>query len=269
VSAVADLFPAGGYRFHLTLRRQEPAEFFRAQDSTGSLLREKRRWLTTDPRRHAALLPEGRPLLDEFAVWAAAWATPDGAKPGPTGPGASIHEVGSLYEPDILFLTADAAGQFRLRAGIVCFPSGWALEEKLGHPLEFIHDVVPGLNAALGASIQQFLSRLRPGSAYFRANWGLAATADLNLHPARGIQPPIPPVQLDRLWIRVEEQVLLSLPQTRGIVFGIRIALQRLDELVRDPAAAAGLRESLRTMPAAMAAYKGIEQIRTELIERL
>ena len=31
------------------------------------------------------------------------------------------------------------------------------LEEKMGHPLEAIHGVVPGLNNAIGDAIQQFL----------------------------------------------------------------------------------------------------------------
>jgi len=33
-----ELFPDGDYRFHLTLKRGEPREFFRAQDATGRLL---------------------------------------------------------------------------------------------------------------------------------------------------------------------------------------------------------------------------------------
>lgn len=261
MSSPAELFPDGDFRFHLTLRREQPADFFRAQDSSGRLLAERGRWLSLDPDRYARVLPDGQAVVNEFAAWAAEWGTP--AVP-PTLP-ASLHDIGRRFEPDLLFLTADPGGQFRLQAGTVCFPSGWSLEEKLGQPLDFIHGVVPGLNATLGNPIHLFLSRLKPGVAFFRVNWGIAATAELNLHPVRGLPPPLPPVTLDRLWLRVEEQVLIALPRTQGIVFGIRIALRRLDDLAQEPEAARGLRRALVTMPAEVAAYKRIDSIRDGL----
>src|SRR5690606_19553998 len=107
---------------------------------------------------------------------------------------------------------------------------------------EFIHGVVPGLNAALGAPIHQFLRQMKPGPAYLRDNWGLAASAERNLHPARGLPAPEPPVALDRLWLRVEHQILYALPETRGLVFGIRLGIHRLDAIARFPRVAAGLR---------------------------
>jgi len=172
-------------------------------------------------------------------------------------------------EPDFLLLSRDPAGLFRLRGGALCFPTGWALEEKLGHTLDFIHGVVPGLNAALGPPIQQFLTRLKPGAAFLRANWGLAATDALNLHPARRVPPPALPVALARLWLRVEHQALCALPRTGGIVFGIRVALHRLDDVARDPAVAAGLARALVSMPDALAAYKGLAAIRAGLVKQL
>ena len=81
-----------------------------------------------------------------------------------------------------------------------------------------IHGVVPGLNQTLGPAMRQMLSRLRPGQAWQRSNWGLAATAELNLHPALGRPVPEPPVRLDRLWLRVEEQLLMALPGVAGLV---------------------------------------------------
>lgn len=255
---LADLFPDGDYRFHLTLRREEPRDFFAPRDPSGSMLAERRRWLAEQPARHAALQPEGEPLLAEFARMAAEWGIV----------GRRLSEIGGRLEPDVLFLSADAQGRFRLRGGALCFPTGWALQEKIGETLDFIHGVVPGLNAALGSPIQQFLARLRPGGAFLRDNWGLAASDELNLHPARQIAPPAPPVALERLWLRVEHQALLALPETRGIVFGIRIALHRLDALA-GTAAGAGLRRALETMPAELAAYKRLDTVRAAIAAML
>lgn len=263
MSTPGDLFPAGDFRFHLTLRREHPADFFPAQDPSGRLLAERAKWLDHEPARYAQMRPEGRAIVDEFAAWASPWATLSVCD------GVPLADLGRRFEPDLLFLAADSDGQFRLQAGVVCFPSGWSVEEKMGQSVEFIHDAVPGLNAALRHPIHQFLTRMKPGTAFFRSNWGLAATDELNLHPERRILPPMPPVALDRLWLRIEDQVLVALPHTKGIVFGIRIALRRLDELAKDPEAAAGLRRGLATMPAAVAAYKRIDAIRDDLIASL
>jgi hypothetical protein len=261
VSGPGALFPDGPYRFHLTLRRGEPREFFGAQDLSGRLLQERAKWLSENPARYAALLPGNEPLLAEAAeLGEKAWGLPRVA---------SVLELGAAWEPDVLLLSPDPTGAFRLRGGALCFPTGWALDEKIGHPLDFIHGVVPGLNAALASPIQQFLSRLKPGAVFHRDNWGIVATDELNLHPSRGLPAPALPVVLARLWLRVEYQALLALPRTRGILFGIRIALHRLDELVQDSTAVVGLRQALATMPPEMASYKKLAGIRVKLIEFL
>ena len=281
MTPLAEIFPDGDYRFHLTLRRGEPGEFFKTRDGSGRILAERAKWLAEDPARYAALLPEGQPLLAELAEMAERnWQLPHTS---------SVHALGAVLEPDFLLLSPDAGGRgapraairarsarttpgqnhaaivpgvFRLRGGALCFPTGWALEEKLGHTLDFIHGVVPGLNAALASPIQQFLGKLKPGVAFQRDNWGLVATEELNLHPARKQPGPALPVALDRLWLRVEHQALVALPRTGGVLFGIRIALHRLDEVARDPAASAGLRRGLSSMPAEGAAYKRLDAVR-------
>lgn len=259
MSSLADLFPDGDYRFHLTLRRGEPGIFFAARDATGALLAERTHWLEADPARYAALLPEGVPMFEEFAALAADWGAP-GMR--------NVGDLGRMMEPDVLFLSPDTEGRFRLRGGALCFPTGWSLEEKLGHSLDFIHGVVPGLNAALGSPIHRLLGKLKPGVAVQRDNWSIAGSTELNLHLARGISPLSPPVALDHLWLRIEHQALLALPASGGIAFGIRIALHRLDAVARGPAAA-GLRRALESMPAAMVAYKRLDGIHPGLIERL
>lgn len=273
-ASLEKLFPDGGHEFRLVLRRGSPREFFLRQDATGSLLAERRSWLAAEPHRYAALRPECRPVLKEFAELAAAWgaleresAFPPFSAPGAPGTGA-IQELGAALEPDVLFLLPAGAGGFQLCGGALCFPSNWSLEEKIGCTLESIHSVVPGLNPAIGSSIQHFLAKLKPGAAFFRDNWGIAATAELNLHPSRRIPAPALPVALDRLWLRVERQVLFALPASGGIVFGIRIELHRLDGLANQ-AAGVGLRRALAMMPSEVIRYKGLESVYPQIMGML
>lgn len=260
MSDLAALFPEGDYRHHLTLRRGEPRDFFRSHDAAGRLLAERGRWLAEAPARYAAMTREGEPLLVEFSSLCAEWEVAQGA---------TVATLGSALEADFLLLSPDASGAFRLRGGALCFPTGWALEEKLGHTLDFIHGGVPGLNGQLAAPIQQFLARLKPGVAYLRDNWGMAATDELNLHPMRGVPKPALPISPDRLWLRVERQALVALPRRGGVVFGIRVALHRMDEVMRDLSSAAGLRRALVTMPPEMAGYKRLDQVRSEIVSWL
>jgi hypothetical protein len=266
--SLAELFPDGDYRFHLTLRRTEPRAFFAPRDASGTVLAERARWLAAEPERYAAMRPEGEPLRCEFAALASSWRGSGAATGGvdqAIDASAPITTLGRLFEPDLLFLSRGDDGEFRLRGGALCFPTGWALEEKIGRTLDDIHGVVPGLNPALGASIHQFLSRLKSGVAYLRDNWGIAATAELNLHPARGIAAPGLPFDPKKLWLRVEHQALMLLPETRGILFGIRVAIHRLDTVFAD-SAAANFRRAIATMPAEMAAYKRVDKIRSHLL---
>ncbi len=111
MSELADLFPDGDYRFHLTLRRGEPRDFFLPRDRTGRVLAERARWLASEPARYAALTPEGEPLLAEFAASVAAWGLVD--PPGHVCGSDGLTALGATLEPDFLLLSPDADGAFR------------------------------------------------------------------------------------------------------------------------------------------------------------
>ena len=269
--SLADLFPDEDFRFHLTLRRGEPREFFCRQDPSGRVLKERRQWLAADPSRYSGLLSEGEAHLTEFTEMCRTWEVLDSREVPESGLEApstvtSLKQLGGVLEPDFVFLAADAEGNFRMRGGVVCFPSGWALEEKMGHTLEFIHGVVPGLNPLLSSPINQILSKLKPGVAYQRDNWGIAATDELNQHPARRLPAPVPPVALDQLWLRVEYQVLIALPRSKGVLFGIRVMNHRLDSLLSEPSVVRGLARALISMPGSVATYKKLETVRAALV---
>jgi dimethylamine monooxygenase subunit A len=177
--------------------------------------------------------------------------------------------LGRTWEPDWLLLKPDAQGAMRLWAGCVCFPSSWALEEKMGRPIDFIHAPVPGLNESLGAQIDGFLRRMKPGISWLRENWGLSRWPDLNQHPARGLRRLDAGVSLAEVWLRVEYQALVALPESQGVLFGIRVAAHPLAAVKADATAAAGLARALKTMPDAMAAYKGLASSRERIVQLL
>lgn len=263
---LSELFADEDYRFHMGLRRGSATEFFQRTAQHNDLIKERRRWLRTEPQTYSTFLPESEALLDECVSLARGWdsITPE-QQASVTAPGTP-HErglrLGEIWEPDFLLLRANEAGQFQLVGGCVCFPSSWSLAEKIGQPIEFIHGPVPGLNAQLGRSNDAFLTKLTPGTAWLRHNWGLSRSPELNQHPSRPLPRLNDAVTLSEAWLRVEQQALIALPASGGVLFGIRITMHSLAEVKRDATTAERLARALRTMPAEVAVYKGLATAR-------
>jgi hypothetical protein len=97
----------------------------------------------------------------------------------------------------------------------------------------------------------------------------LASQPDLNEHPDRCEYTWKRPLSLEHVWLRREDQAILSLPGSGGVLFGIRVVVRSIAEVIQTPEKAHHLVRGLRTMPAEMVCYKGIEDVRGELIELL
>jgi dimethylamine monooxygenase subunit A len=271
--SLAALFPDEDYRFHMRLQRGKPEDFFKATPEHALLCSERRHWLQSDSETYSACLPEGGSLLDETIELLRTWQvlSDDEQRLCAVEGSASRRclALGGILEPDFLLLKTDDAGRFKLVGGCVCFPSSWSLAEKIGHPIEFIHGAVPGLNAAIGPSIQGFLGKLTAGIAWRRHNWGLTRSPERNQHPQRKLPQLEKSVSIEDVWLRVEHQALVALPRPGGILFAIRIAIHPLLEVKKDAVAAPQLLRALQTMPEEMAAYKNIAVARSAIVEML
>jgi hypothetical protein len=260
------MFPPGGFAFHMRFRRGDIREFFGNTSNESPTLLERRKWLDANAGECAAVLPAGEPILDEAMELAASLGI---TVPRQATPLETCVALGRAWEPDLLFLHSSENAQPDLVGGCVCFPSSWSFEEKMGRPLDAIHEPVPTLNAQFANPVKQFLSRMKPGISWERINWGLSRTRELNQHPNRRLPRLDATVDITDVWFRVEYQSLVALPQSNGILFGIRLVIEPLDRLRMDPNFAAGLTAALETMPDAVAGYKGVLPARERLIELL
>ncbi|NBP25946.1 MAG: DUF3445 domain-containing protein, partial [Proteobacteria bacterium] len=165
------LFTEGDFAFRFGMQRPGQ-EWFRWDRPESEALQERHRWLSEEPGRHLAWIPEALPLLQETeSLFPEPAEEPAGV--GESQPADRLKSLSLRWEPDLLLLRRDASGEFRLVAGAVCFPSAWDLREKIGHSVEAIHAGVPTLNATLGSRIHTFLDRLPTGQTFERDNWGL------------------------------------------------------------------------------------------------
>lgn len=267
------IFPAEDFRLKMRFERGSPATFYRRSKEAEAVLAERRHWLTLEPETCTAMTTEAAPLLEELLELATSWGSlPAGNDVSSIVSQSPIDQcrwLCSRLETDFLLLKADNDGIFRLRGGALCFPSHWDLNAKMGRTVAEIHDPVPGLNAALGKSIDGFLAKIRPGISWERHNWGMSRSPELNQHPSRNLPSLDDSVLPDEVWWRLEDQSLIALPDSRGVLFGIRVTVHPLAQVHDHPASRKGLKQALETMPEEMARYKGIHNARGRIIELL
>jgi dimethylamine monooxygenase subunit A len=259
--SISDLFPKEDFAFTMKFRRGDVAKFFENSAEHASILEERKKWLRESPSRYTAMLPEAGDVLEEAIALA-------------RSVGVEVHEetllgLGGAWEPDLLMLSASASEQPKLVAGCVCFPSSWSLEEKIGHRLDFIHKPVPTLNEQFASPIQQFMARMKPGISWERINWGLSRSPELNQHPARQLPRLDENVSVEEVWFRAEYQALVVLPQSHGVLFGIRLVIEPIKELQKNSEFLEGITRALRTMAEPIAKYKGLAPARERIVSLL
>jgi hypothetical protein len=255
------ILPNSDHRWTMGLRRSETLQFLVPQDPDGQVLVERAQWLDTDPKTYAACLPEAEPTLVETVALARRF----GAQIDTT---AAVYQqllgLGRFWDFDFVWMHPSETGPHRVVGGVVCFPSSWALGDKLGGTMSETHAPVPGLNQALDRSIESFFTKMEPGVIWERENMSYSRVPDLNQHPSR------PRPQLDatvtpaETWIRLEHQALLKLDRSGSILFGIRVEVVPLTELPLD--AAGRLARLFDTMSDDAACYKHLSEAREMLI---
>ncbi len=261
------IFPDADHRWIMGLRQADSnADFFADADPTGAVRAERRHWLSEDSAKYAALLPEGEPALHETVELAMSLGATIDSKLSHFD---QVLQLGRLWEPDFVWMHPGPDGAFRVAGGVVCFPSSWALTDKIGLPISQVHEVVPGLNDSLGRSIDTFLTKQVPGVSWRRENWSLSRAADLNQHTSRPRRRLDATITADEVWIRLEHQLLLKLPRSGSVFFGIRIQIVPLPVVIADRLAAVRFARILATISDAAADYKNISPARDALIAML
>lgn len=262
------IFPDADHRWRLGLRRGTSlAAYFADADPTGAMRAERARWLADDPERYAACLPAAEPALAETSELARALGAAGDFAGG--APFERLLHLGRAWEPDFVWMHPGADGLFRLIGGVVCFPSAWALRDKLGLLMSAVHEPVPELNAQIGRPIDQFLAQQAPGVDWRRENWSVTRDGELNHHPALGRRRLDETVAVEDIWLRLEHQLLLKLPRSGSVLFGIRVEVVPFAQLLADAAAAARFARLLRTLAPAAARYKNLDRALPVLVALL
>lgn len=259
------VFLDGPWRMAMGLRPLAPADWLWRDEQAEAELALRRALIAERPEEVMACLSGMEPACSELLAMVEEHLARDhGLSVGSseqTGE-AALRRLGGLAQEDFCLLAKDDDGAYRLRAGVLCFPSHWTLRAKLDLPLRAIHDPVPGFAEKLAAPADRFMAALETDRPVWRANWSLVEHPHL---PAPEKRKPVPGLSSanagERLWLRVERQTLRRLPASRAVVFTIRSFVRALGEVARLPGVAAAMAARLREMPPGMAGYKGVPLI--------
>jgi len=161
---------------------------------------------------------------------------------------SAIEQCGRLAAEDFCVLQKDHAGDWRMTAACVCFPSRWNLRSKLGQSLREIHGPVPHYEDRLGVAVDRLFTRIPTDQLLGRSNWTLLNTDQRHL-PAQECGTG------EAHWLRIERQTLRRLPDSDAIVFTILTRITHLDDL--DESDRQLLGQTIGTAPADVKLYKG------------
>ncbi|MGX6646365.1 heme-dependent oxidative N-demethylase subunit alpha family protein [Maricaulaceae bacterium MS644] len=137
-------------------------------------------------------------------------------------------------------------------------PTFFSIDDVFGHDLRALHGPVPD-GARLASRIARVFDNVRAGLVLERFNWTLQAGPERftpDAAPLRALAARADPeAALDLLHLRVERQTIARLPQTRAVLFTIRVCLDPLSALAHGDRAV--LAQAWRALGPEGRAYKG------------
>lgn len=160
----------------------------------------------------------------------------------------------SLWIQEDICLMEEGAAGYVLSAASLCSPSNWKLEDKIGKTVDRIHDPVPGYQQQLAERVNRLLKGIKTNKPMLRYNWSLQANSELCW------REDIASAEEGLHW-RVERQTFLRLPETRAVVFGIRLFIHSFETMAEHCQFDTNLSAIVARLPLAMRGYKGLDRL--------
>jgi dimethylamine monooxygenase subunit A len=280
-------FDSGSFRMAMNLTAAPASAWFELDDRYPDEMRQRRELLAT---RHGEVFeahPESAEacqealelVADNLTCHHTPWFRRDGnllhnALSGESWDLAALpldplEVAGRLVQEDLCVVRL-ADGVPRLSAAVLCFPSRWRLQEKLGRPIAAVHGPVPFYAERLAKPVDRFMHHVRPGHVAQRLNWSLLDDPTLYQpggHSREGLNPAITQANAgERIYLRVERQTLRSLPLSKGVLFGIRVHVYPLGRVITTGELAGRLAEAVCALPPEMQRYKSLAPFKAALL---
>lgn len=144
--------------------------------------------------------------------------------------GSPLEAMSRIIQEDIVIMEKRGA-EHVLTAALLAFPASWRLQEKIGRPLQAIHDPVASYDANIARRVQRMFDGIQVGRPLWR--WNTLWYDDPALYQPRSvIEPRHQPGGAP--FFRSERQCMVRLPETQAVIFSIHTyVLRRADVLAQ------------------------------------
>ncbi len=175
----------------------------------------------------------------------------------------------AMMVPDDLVLMRRGETAWSLVAGVVAFPSAWELPQKFDRPMDEIHRSVPGWAGPMAARVARIFDNLAVDAPVWRLNWSIQFGGGLALAGSKHDKPAARAI--DAPLVRVERQTLRRL-HSGDLLFTIKVMVDPVEAFAGHPDGAhlaASLAGQLVQLNTAQLTYKGLTEVRDDLVARL
>jgi len=242
------------FRHRVGTRPLDMAQWLPSDEETAPTIAMKQELLRTRRDEVVSLHPGGEAVAQEASQLVADFV---GMNLQSTGIDALV-EAALLVADDLVVMNQVVV------AGVVCSPSRWRLNTKLGQDMLAVHRPVARYAEQVGGAVDTTMARLKADQPMVRSNWTIEDHCAL-------FQPVGPSVPLlsdpSQLWVRMERQTLRALPLSGGSLFTIRTYQQPITEYVaRGADKARTLYSLIKRLPDDVARYKSLLHYRESLL---
>ncbi len=177
--------------------------------------------------------------------------------------------AGRLVQEDLCIVQNRREGPM-FTAASLCFPSRWRMLEKIGKPLAAVHGPVPLYADRLSGPVDRFMRHLKPGHIASRLNWSVLDDPALFQPGGKWRVEASTEITMEnagsRVFLRVERQTLRRLPVTDAVLFGIRVHVYAIEQVIDRPERAVELASAINALPGDIQHYKSLLPFREALL---
>lgn len=186
-----------------------------------------------------------------------------------------LEYIGRQLQGDFALLD-QRDGDLFMDAGIVTCPADWSLRFDAGMSFSEWHGPVPlAHEMGIFERALKYLTAIPVGRPVRRLNWTLTINARMDSSPETfpswgSDRMTVTPDNVgEKVYLRVELQVLDRMPRSNALMFSIRTYLMSFDDLVTNPDWARRLHRVIKTLPPELVEYKGLSRFHPAVVEWL
>jgi hypothetical protein len=190
-------------------------------------------------------------------------------------PFAPLDWIGRQVQEDLIILNEKG----EVVAGQLCFPSGWAMHEKIGKQFIEVHAPLPPITNQMIQTANKFIERIPLNKSFARNNWGFRYGDQLDLSSKYStayrekLEADAPSFTMndvaEKIFLRIEHQTLTRLPRSGFVLFTIHTYNHAVREVCADIKQAQTLLAFLKGTPADLIEYKVMTPFYPILIDYL